>query len=146
MFIWLGLLCMGLFSTLFVLTLMRDAVLALGLASTMWGLWHARRTAQVVRVDIPIAGLPAALCGFTVAPGCAPGEIVVAGVADFSAHHFDEAHRSDPLVALSGTHRGRFASGKKSVGLPQSRDRLLGSAQALLRALRDHTVASDQPT
>ncbi len=237
---WLGLLCMGLFSTLFVLTLLRDALLllawgalaqsgglasqaldafrvwsavavpSLALTSTVWGFWNARRTAQVVRVDVPIAGLPAVLHGFTVAQisdihvgptirhgylqrivarvnalgadmvaitgdlvdggvadlqrhvapiagltskhgtffvtgnheyysgahawidelrrlgvkvlmnehvvlqhdsghgavdGSAPrvpGEIVVAGVADYSAHHFDEAHRSDPQAALAG--------------------------------------------
>jgi predicted MPP superfamily phosphohydrolase len=28
--------------------------------------------------------------------------LVVAGVADFSAHHFDKAHRSDPVAALLG--------------------------------------------
>ncbi len=96
---WLGLLCMGLFSSLFVLTLLRDVVLvialgatwlagltgvelgileslqrwsalavpALGLLATVLGFWNARRTARVVRVDVPIAGLPAALHGFTVA-------------------------------------------------------------------------------
>ena len=99
---WLGLLCMGLFSSLFVLTLLRDALLVLawggvmlagwfgfsgfdpgdlvslqtasavavpllGLAATLWGFWNARRTARVVRVGVPIAGLPAALHGFTVA-------------------------------------------------------------------------------
>ena len=104
---WLGLMCMGLFSSLFVLTLLRDALLVLawggvvlagfagdifgvsggidvsslqtlqtasaaavpllGLAATLWGFWNARRTARVVRVDVPIAGLPAALHGFTVA-------------------------------------------------------------------------------
>lgn len=99
---WLGLLCMGLFSSLFVLTLLRDALLVsawaavmlagwvgvdgldignlqtvqtasavavplLGLGATLWGFWNARRTARVVRVDVPIAGLPAALHGFTVA-------------------------------------------------------------------------------
>ena len=92
---WAGLLCMGLFSTLFVLTVLRDAVLLLawlasllwpgglaldalvatsalavpllGLLATVLGFWNARRTAAVVRVDVPIAGLPAALHGFTVA-------------------------------------------------------------------------------
>ncbi len=92
---WLGLLCMGLFSTLLVLTLLRDlgllaaygidwlrpATLALpilrtdsalalpllGLLVTAWGFWNARRTASVLRVDVPIANLPAALHGFTVA-------------------------------------------------------------------------------
>ena len=99
---WLGLLCMGLFSSLFVLTLLRDGLLVLawggvmlagwfgfsgfdpgdlvslqtasavavpllGLGATLWGFSNARRTARVVRVDVPIAGLPAALHGFTVA-------------------------------------------------------------------------------
>ena len=100
---WLGLIFMGLFSSLFVLTLLRDAMLVLawlasaissllgvdadaahalleslqtwsaaavpllGLGVTAWGFWNARRTARVVRVDVPIVGLPAALHGFTVA-------------------------------------------------------------------------------
>jgi hypothetical protein len=29
-------------------------------------------------------------------------DIVVAGVTDYSAHHFDEAHRSDPHAAIAG--------------------------------------------
>jgi predicted MPP superfamily phosphohydrolase len=230
---WMGLLCMGLFSTLFVLTVLRDALLVLawgatwlaglagfnadvlgplqtwsaaavpvlGLAATLWGFWNARRTARVVRVDVPIAGLPAALHGFTVAQisdihvgptirqdylrrivarvnaldadmvaitgdlvdggvadlrrhvapvadlmsrhgtffvtgnheyysGAQPwidelrrlgitvlmnehvvlrhdsAALVVAGVADYSAHHFDEAHRSDPVAALAGAPAG----------------------------------------
>lgn len=100
---WLGLLCMGLFSSLLVLTFLRDVLLVLawavtqaaslaglqglgggdlleplqtgsavavpllGLLATVLGFWNARRTARVVRVDVPIAGLPAALHGFTVA-------------------------------------------------------------------------------
>lgn len=224
--VWLGLLCMGLFSSLFVLTLLRDGLLlaaaalaalapaaapdeaalrlwsalavpALGLAATLWGFLNARRTAAVVRVDVPIAGLPEALHGFSVAQisdvhvgptirhgylrrivarvnslnadlvaitgdlvdGQVPelaahvaplaqlasrhgsyfvtgnheyysgahawiaelrrlgvrvllnehvvlrhgGEpLVVAGVADFGAHHFDPSHRSDPQAALAG--------------------------------------------
>ncbi len=95
---WAGLLCMGLFSSLFVLTLVRDvvlalvllahsfslfgltaagvadfsvasglAVLALALAITLIGLRNARRTADVVTVDVPIDGLPDALHGFTIA-------------------------------------------------------------------------------
>lgn len=239
---WTGLLFMGLFSTLLVLTLLRDAVLALALgaavvgsmvgldavwldplqsgtavavpllalAATAWGFWAARRTASVVRVDVPIAGLPATLHGFSVAQisdihvgptirqayvqrivarvnalgvdmiaitgdlvdghvddlrqhvaplsgltsthgtffvtgnheyysgahawvdelrslgiqvlmnehkvlhheagdgaGCATVDrdtemVVVAGVADYSAHHFDESHRSDPVAAIAG--------------------------------------------
>jgi len=221
---WAGSLAMGLFSSLFVLTLLRDlALLALGLASlvgpigafaalerdsaaavpllgllaTVLGLWNARRTAAVVEVDVPIAGLPAALHGFTIAQisdihvgptikapylrriveavnrlradmvavtgdlvdgsvrelaahvaplaglqsrhgtffvtgnheyysGAAPwvaelrrlglrvlmnehvvvrhegAEMVVAGVTDYGAHHFDPAQRSDPQAALAG--------------------------------------------
>ena len=229
---WGGALAMGLFSTLLVLSVLRDAllfmawglsvllrsgsgwyewlrhwsalaVLAAGPVASAWGLWNARRTAQVVRVDVPIAGLPAALHGFTVAQisdihvgstirqgyierivervnalgvdmvaitgdlvdgsvadlqrHVAPvaglksrhgsffvtgnheyysgahawiaelrrlgvtvllnehvvlrhdnaqqpegANLVVAGVADFSAHHFDLAHRSDPVAALLG--------------------------------------------
>ena len=94
---WVGLLCMGLFSSLLVLTALRDVLLAavwaaaaLGwspaqallpglragsalvvpvaaLLVTVLGFWNARRTARVVRVDVPVATLPAALDGFTVA-------------------------------------------------------------------------------
>jgi predicted MPP superfamily phosphohydrolase len=243
---WAGLLFMGLFSTLFVLTLLRDAVLALALVLsvaarfagfesawldplqsasavavpllalvvTVWGFWAARRTARVIRIDVPIAGLPATLHGFSVAqisdihvgptirqayvqrivarvnalgadmvaitgdlvdgkvddlrehvaplsglvsthgtffvtgnheyysgahawvdelrrigilvlmnehkvlhhePGGAAGlvgferdteMVVVAGVADFSAHHFDKSHRSDPVAAMAGAPAG----------------------------------------
>jgi predicted MPP superfamily phosphohydrolase len=86
---WAGLLSMGLFSSLFVLTLLRDIALlvvalagasgprishdsALGvpllaLAVTVIGFVNARRVARVVRVDVPIAGLPAALHGYAIA-------------------------------------------------------------------------------
>ncbi|HYG43918.1 MAG TPA: metallophosphoesterase [Bordetella sp.] len=91
----IGLVAMGLFSSVFVLTLLRDVVLAavltigtlasatlplpalkadsalavlvLALAATLLGAFNARRLARVVRVDVPIAGLPAALHGFTIA-------------------------------------------------------------------------------
>ena len=219
---WTGLLLMGLFSSLFVLTLLRDvlalplwaasfwwplpgwlapasaaAVPALAALLTLWGLVNARRTAQVVRVDVPIAQLPAALHGFSIAQisdvhvgstikrgylqaiverinalgadmVAVTGDLVdgsvqelahhvaplaglnsrhgtffvtgnheyysgahawvdelrrlglsvlmnehvllrhgdaslaLAGVADFSAHHFDESHRSDPQAAMAG--------------------------------------------
>ncbi|MBX9818879.1 MAG: metallophosphoesterase, partial [Burkholderiaceae bacterium] len=92
--VWAGLLCMGWFSSLLVLTLLRDGVLflawgaqAVGLVldlaairdrsalavpvlaflMTVLGFWNARRTAAVVRVDVPIAHLPTALQGFTMA-------------------------------------------------------------------------------
>ena len=94
---WVGLLCMGFFSSLMVLTLLRDGVLMalwaarlaglddvallgkaashlsaqavplLATAATLWGLVNARRTAAVVRVDVPLIGLPTALHGFTLA-------------------------------------------------------------------------------
>lgn len=91
---WVGLIAMGLFSSLFVLTVLRDALLlitwlvdltagiglpwtglrrisalavaALALAATLLGFYNARRRAQVVTVDVPIAGLPADLDGFTI--------------------------------------------------------------------------------
>ena len=228
---WLGLLCMGLFSSLLVLTILREALLLLfGVVDGFWtgtfsidtlrpdtalalppmallvsalGFWNARRTATVVHVDVPIANLPEALQGFTVAQisdihvgptiktqylqrivdkvnglkanlvaitgdlvdgsvrelghhiaplaqlasthgtffvtgnheyysgahswidalralgvqvllnehvliqhsidiqDPEPAVMVIAGVADFSAHHFDEAHRSDPHKAIA---------------------------------------------
>lgn len=91
---WVGLLLMGLFSTLFVLTALRDALLLaawavdavvvelpltslrtlsaevsplLALLVSVLGFLNARGTPAVVRVDVPIAGLPPALHGFTLA-------------------------------------------------------------------------------
>jgi len=91
---WAGLLFMGLFSSLLVLTLLRDvgllvafvvrfafpgalpwaeigvwtacAVPPLALLMTLWGLLNARRTAAVVRVEVPIRGLPDGLHGFSI--------------------------------------------------------------------------------
>ena len=90
---WIGLLLMGLFSSLFVLTALRDVTLlvltltnkalpgrlplaqitqlsaavvpVLAFAVTVVGLFNARRTPAVVRVNIPIKDLPSALQGFT---------------------------------------------------------------------------------
>lgn len=223
---WAGLGLMGLFSTLFVLTVLRDvvllaawpfgglgpavegysalAVLAAGALVTLAGFLNARRTASVVRVDVPIRDLPEALHGFTIAQitdihvgptikaryvqaivdrvnGLRPdmvavtgdlvdgsvselaahvaplaglssrhgtyvvtgnheyyagahawidelrrldltvlmnehvvlhhgaGQVVVAGVADWSAHHFDPSHRSDPEGAVAGAPAGAGA-------------------------------------
>jgi predicted MPP superfamily phosphohydrolase len=86
---WSALIAMGLFSSLFVFTLLRDiallmallfipltsellevtAGLVLGAAvfATLVGYINARRVARVVHVDIPIANLPAALHGFSIA-------------------------------------------------------------------------------
>lgn len=80
---WLGSLAMGLFSSVLVLTVLRDAVLllagapslteptamaVLGLASlfTLLGYVNARRVARIVRVDVPLAKLPKELEGFTI--------------------------------------------------------------------------------
>lgn len=91
---WVGYLAMGVFSSLFVLCLLRDVLLvvvavwnllhagvvdvehlreisargvvALTALVSLIGLVNARRLAKVVQVDLPISGLPAALCGFTI--------------------------------------------------------------------------------
>jgi len=84
---WAGMLALGLSSTLLVLTLLRDVVLliawpfdlvplaewsavaAVGGAALFMtvGLFNARRTARVRDVEVPVAGLPLALQGFTIA-------------------------------------------------------------------------------
>jgi predicted MPP superfamily phosphohydrolase len=92
---WAGLLCMGVFSSLFALMVVREllllglyllqwllqlqadldswrslsaqAVVPLALAMAVVGFWNARRTAAVVQVDVPVAGLPPALQGFRIA-------------------------------------------------------------------------------
>lgn len=88
---WAGMLMMGWFSSTFVLTLLRDvallpawlmlpaqyrepvvhgsavAVVGLALFATLAGLVNARRRARVVHVDVPIANLPGALHGFSIA-------------------------------------------------------------------------------
>jgi predicted MPP superfamily phosphohydrolase len=86
---WTGLLALGLFSSLFVLALLRAALLpaldglglpvlgwgnasawgvvALALLATATGLVVARMSPAVVRVEIPIEGLPEGLHGFSIA-------------------------------------------------------------------------------
>ncbi len=86
---WLGLLSMGLFSSLLVTTLLRDAILLallpfgtltpaisyasalavplVALAVTVVGYVNARRVARVVKVDVPIRDLPAELNGYAIA-------------------------------------------------------------------------------
>jgi predicted MPP superfamily phosphohydrolase len=91
---WAGMLAMGFFSSLLMLTIVRDivlaslmtvdalwphvanlaawrtgssaAVIALALLSSVFGFFNARRRAPVRSVDVPIRGLPAALDGFTI--------------------------------------------------------------------------------
>lgn len=86
---WIGLLAMGLFSSLLVLTFVRELVLLgaamagegnalldhysalavplLALGVTFIGFVNARRVARVKRVDVPIEGLPEALHGYSIA-------------------------------------------------------------------------------
>lgn len=91
---WVGLLAMGFFSSLLVLTFARDLILAslltvdaiwhntiaiqqwrtssaaavplLALLSTLVGLFNARRRAKVITIDVPIDDLPPQLDGFTI--------------------------------------------------------------------------------
>jgi predicted MPP superfamily phosphohydrolase len=91
---WIGLLALGFFSSLLVLTFVRDLVMAslltvdaiwphaiplttwrmdsaaavplLALLSTAVGLFNARRRARVVTIEVPIDDLPPALDGFTI--------------------------------------------------------------------------------
>lgn len=82
--VWAGSLTLGWFSSLLLFTLVRDIallfvngsdwavesavlVLTLSIAVTLIGFLNARRTAKVVKVDIPLSNLPAALDGFTIA-------------------------------------------------------------------------------
>jgi len=92
---WAGLFAMGSFSSLLVLTFLRDVVLLIStgfdrlvpgqlplqtlvhysasivvigaLVSTLVGFLNARRRARVKSVEVPISGLPASLHGFTIA-------------------------------------------------------------------------------
>jgi uncharacterized protein len=86
---WAALVSMGYFSSLLVLTLLRDIVLLglalfeagtalithdsavavplVALAVTLVGFVNARRVARVVTVEVPIAGLPASLQGYSIA-------------------------------------------------------------------------------
>jgi predicted MPP superfamily phosphohydrolase len=155
---WTGVLLMGLFSSLFVLTLLRDGLLllawllslvltlpgglvpvsaaavpALAALLTLWGLVNARRTAQVVRVDVPITDLPAALQGFSIAqisdvhvgPTVKRGYLqaivervnalgadmvaVTGDLVDGSVQHL--AHHVAPLAALKSRHGTFFVTG-----------------------------------
>lgn len=80
---WIGALLMGLFSSLLVLTVLRDVSLlllpqdwryatallvpVLALSATLVGYFNARCPPRVVEIDVPIAGLPAPLDGFSIA-------------------------------------------------------------------------------
>lgn len=158
---WTGMLAMGLFSSLFVLTLLRDAALLTGLAvlavapaafsleaaardsaaavplaglfMSLVGFFNARRTAAVVQVDVPIKGLPAALHGFAIAqisdihvgPTIKHGYLqaivravntlqvdMVAVTGDLVDGTVAElAHHVAPLAGLTSTHGTYFVTG-----------------------------------
>lgn len=89
--VWTALIAMGLFSSLFVFTLLRDMALLIAalftpvvasvrvqntsawivvitaVFATLMGFINARRVARVVDVDVPILNLPPALHGFSIA-------------------------------------------------------------------------------
>lgn len=171
---WAGFFCMGAFSSLLVLTVLRDVILLLwstaaavapdaiagqaqgidwlrgdGLARfrersallvllltavmTLLGFINARRVAAVRNVDIPIAGLPPALHGFTIAQitdvhvgptikrgylqrivdvvnGLKADVVAVTGdLVDGSVSHL--AHDVEPLAALTSRHGTFFVTG-----------------------------------
>ncbi|WP_194722428.1 metallophosphoesterase [Noviherbaspirillum malthae] len=152
---WAGMLALGLFSSLFVSTLLRDILLAalgmLGLYSadavlwsaaaapalagmaTLIGFFNARRVARVVQVDVPIAGLPLELDGFTIAQisdihvgptikrgyldaivdrvnALKPDVVAVTGdLVDGSVRHL--APHTAPLARLQGKHGAYFVTG-----------------------------------
>lgn len=88
---WVGYMSMSVFSSLFLLTLLRDVTLGIGALfmapatrvpfasdsavvvllltafATLVGLVNALRRARIVEVDVPVADLPAPLHGFTIA-------------------------------------------------------------------------------
>lgn len=158
---WTGMLAMGLFSSLFVLTLLRDAALLAGLAllavapaafsldaaarvsaaavpaaglfMSLVGFFNARRTAVVVQVNVPIRGLPPALHGFAIAqisdihvgPTIKQGYLqaivravnmlkvdMVAVTGDLVDGTVAElAHHVAPLAGLTSTHGTYFVTG-----------------------------------
>lgn len=80
---WMGSLTMGLFSSVLVLTVLRDVILALiggsqlnfvsallvplvAVLITLVGFANARRLPRVVEIDVPLEGLSPALAGFTI--------------------------------------------------------------------------------
>jgi len=158
---WIGMLALGLASTLFVLTLLRDlSLLVVWLAGALWhaaalypdwrhasavatpllavlltgiGFLNARSRARVVEVEVPIAGLPADLEGFTIAQIsdlhvgptikgkyidaivdavnalqadmiAVTGDVVDGKVSDLRAH-------TQPLARLSARHGSFFVTG-----------------------------------
>ncbi|AJK49072.1 metallophosphoesterase [Burkholderia plantarii] len=127
---WIGLLEMGFFSSLLVLTLARDVLLVvllgidalaphavplatwrsasavavplLAFAASAIGFFNARRLARVVDVNVPIDGLPAALDGFTIVQisDVHVGPTIKRGYVEAIV---DAVNRLDPdLIAVTG--------------------------------------------
>jgi hypothetical protein len=166
----LGFTFMGLFSSLFVLALLRELALLpaglvhlvwpqtldlaawrshsalvtvlLALAATAWGYLNARRTASVVRIDIPVAGLPDALHGFSMAqisdihvgPTIRTAYLqrivsrvnllgadlvaITGDLVDGSVHEL--AHHVEPLRNLRSTHGTFFVTGNHEASARKS--------------------------
>jgi len=154
---WTSMLAIGSFSSLLVFTVFRDLALLAGAATgavavaaalrhqgafavpilaalaTVIGFVNARRRAGVRRVEVPIAGLPAALHGFSIAQisdlhiGATIKrdylERVVAAVNDLGADMIavtgdlvdgsvrDLARHTEPLARLSARHGAFFVTG-----------------------------------
>ena len=158
---WAGLLAMGSFSSLLVLTFMRDVGLLIGSAVstllregaslqplqdwsaaavpivaalvTLVGFINARRRAKVRSVDVPIAGLPVPLHGFTIAqisdihvgPTIKRGylDAIVDAVNDLDADMIavtgdlvdgrvkQLSQHTEPLARLSARHGAYFVTG-----------------------------------
>jgi len=158
---WTGYLAMGVFSSLLVLTLVRELVLAIAYGwqalhpgvidadalrrdsalvvfaltalVSLVGFWNARRLAKVVDVELPIAGLPAALSGFTivqlsdvhVGPTIKHGYLdaivrrvngldadLIALTGDIVDGHIDRVRRHvAPLAALRARHGSYYVTG-----------------------------------
>ncbi|ALK33327.1 metallophosphoesterase [Burkholderia plantarii] len=127
---WIGLLEMGFFSSLLVLTLARDVLLVvllgidalvphavplatwrsasavavplLAFSASAIGFFNARRLARVVDVNVPIDGLPAALDGFTIVQisDVHVGPTIKRGYVEAIV---DAVNRLDPdLIAVTG--------------------------------------------
>jgi len=110
---------MGWFSSLFIATLARDAVLLVPYAEawvaestivvlvlptgdTFIGFFNARRLAGVVQVDIPVAGLSPALNGFTIVQ-ISDIHIGPTIKADFVRAIVDQVNKPHPdLIAITG--------------------------------------------
>ena len=166
---WAGLMAMGSFSSLLVLTIVRDAGLLVAFAFgwfqfQAWSAAAVPLLAALLTLVGPLSRLRArhGACFVTGNHEYYSGangwiaelrrlglrvllnehvvlehkgeSIVVAGVTDYGAHHYDIAHKSDPAAMKGAPERAAF----RVLLAHQPRHRLLGTAQADRCALRDH--------